>query len=70
VKSGSLTFVDLADTGTWVQMGKHIALGIADGPDGGVTMIGTRTDSGISSVEHPGVYTQPSSGVFQWYAVK
>ena len=70
VKSGSLTFVSLADTGNWVQMGKHIALGVASGPDGGVTMVGTRTPTGISSVEHPGVYVQPSSGVFQWYAVK
>jgi hypothetical protein len=65
--SGRLNFVTLQDTGNWVQMGKHIALGVSTGPDAGVTMVGTRTPSGISSAEDPGVYVQPGSGVFQWY---
>jgi hypothetical protein len=68
--SGTLVFETLADTGAWVQMGKHIALGVASGPDGGVVMLGTRTPSGISSVAEPGTYVQPSSSVFQWYATK
>jgi hypothetical protein len=70
VLSGRLNFVTLQDTGNWVQMGKHIALGVSTGPDAGVTMVGTRTPSGISSAEDPGVYVQPGSGVFQWYAVR
>ena len=66
--SGSLTFVNLADTGNWVQMGKHIALGVSVGPDAGVTMVGTRSPTGISSAAAPGLYDQPSTGLFQWYA--
>jgi hypothetical protein len=69
-QSGSLTFVDLVDTGNWVQMGKHVALGVSVGPDAGVTMLGTRTATGISSAAHPGVYDQPSTGLFQWYAIR
>jgi hypothetical protein len=68
--SGTLTFVTLEDTGNWVQMGKHIAIGVATGIDAGVTMVGARTPSGISSVSKPGVYVAPASGVFEWYATK
>jgi hypothetical protein len=69
-RSGHLTFVDLADTGNWVQMGKHIAIGVATGQDAGVTMIATRTTSGLDTAASPGIYIQPSSGVFAWYATK
>lgn len=68
--SGSLTFVNLGDTGNWVQMGKHIALGVSVGPDAGVTMVGTRTPTGISSAAAPGFYDQPSTGLFEWYATR
>ena len=69
-RSGSLVFVDLADTGNWVQMGKHIAFGVSTGQDAGVTMIATRTTTGLDSAASPGLYLQPSSGVFAWYATK
>ena len=69
-RSGSLVFVDLQDTGNWVQMGKHIALGVSTGQDAGVTMIATRTATGLDSAESPGIYVQPSSGVYPWYGTK
>ena len=69
-RSGHFSLVALADTGNWVQMGKHVALGISVGDDAGVTMIGTRTPSGFDGAGSPGKYLQPTSGVFDWYATK
>jgi hypothetical protein len=51
-------------------MGKHVALGVSVGPDAGVTMVGTRTPTGISSAAKPGLYDQPSTGLFEWYATR
>jgi hypothetical protein len=69
-RSGRFSLVNLADTGNWVQMGKHVALGISSGEDAGVVMIGTRTTSGFNGAGTPGHYFQPTSGVFDWYATK
>jgi hypothetical protein len=69
-RSGHFVFVGLVDTGNWVQMGKHIAFGVSTGEDAGVTMIATRTTTGLDSVASPGMYIQPGSGVFHWYGTK
>jgi hypothetical protein len=69
-RSGNFTLVALADTGNWVQMGKHVALGISQGVDAGVTMLGLRTTTGFNSATAPGRYLQPTSGIYDWYATK
>jgi hypothetical protein len=69
-RAGQFSLVNLADTGNWVQMGRHLAIGISQGADAGVTMIGTRTASGFDSAEKPGKYFAPTSGIFDWYATK
>jgi FG-GAP-like repeat len=67
VLQGSFNFASLATGGTWVQMGKHVALGISYGNDAGIVMLGVHSAAGIGSAAVPAIYDQPGLGVFPWY---
>jgi len=69
-RDGSFSLTGLGDSGYWVQMGRHVVLGISQGSDAGVVMLGTRTTSGFNSAEKTGHYIQPGSGIYNWYAAK
>jgi hypothetical protein len=69
-KQGTFTFTNLGDSGTWVVLGKHLALGITAGGDAGVTLAGALNAVGISTLRKPGLYDRPTLGVYRWYATK
>jgi hypothetical protein len=69
-KAGIFALTNLQDLGVWAKLGKQIVLGITNGEDAGIVLLGTQSPSAISTMGAPGVYYQESTGVHPWYATK
>lgn len=69
-KAGIFGLTNLQDLGVWAKLGKKIVLGVTNGDDAGIVLLGTQTSTAISTPDTPGAYYQASSGVHPWYATK
>jgi len=69
-KAGIFGLSNLHDLGTWAKLGKKIVLGITNGEDAGIVMLGTTTPTTIGTPDAPAVYYQQSSGIHPWYATR
>jgi len=69
-KAGIFGLSNLHDLGTWVKLGKKIALGITNGDDAGILLLGTQTKSTIGTPAAPAAYYEQSTGIHPWYATR
>jgi hypothetical protein len=69
-REGTFALSTFGDSGNWVVMGKHFAMGVLTGINAGYAFVGTLTSAGINSFATPGRIGVPGAGTFRWYATK
>jgi hypothetical protein len=68
--AGVFFLTNLQDYGVWAKLGKKLVLGVTNGEDAGIVLLGTQAKTTIGTPDAPGTYYEGSTGVHPWYATR